>query len=77
MVQNNINFASDADGFVALNPRQKQNVFPAFFAAADQELAVKTLPDDSGSEFAVERCSAVEFDGGEELLVSLGYVPRG
>jgi hypothetical protein len=60
MVENNINFASDAEGFIALNPGQKVNMIPVFLQEGNQDLSVKILPTDAGSKFDIESCSAVE-----------------
>jgi hypothetical protein len=73
MVENNINFASDAEGFIALNPGQKVNMIPVFLQEGNQDLSVKILPTDAGSKFDIESCSAVEIEGGQELFADLGY----
>lgn len=73
MLENNINFASDADGYLALNPRQKVNLIPVILTEGNHELSVKTFPADAGSEFDLAKCTAFEIAGGEELFIKLGY----
>ncbi len=77
MVQNSVNVAEDADGFVALDPGAREQRFPVAVrdpGSGTTVLATRDVPADDGPLTTLESCSAsaITFPAGADTAAVYG-----
>lgn len=73
MVQNNINFGGDADGFVSLNANSNIGTFPIYLETKNANLETKILPQ-QGERLNVTECYVRNINyQDEDVLSSSGF----
>jgi hypothetical protein len=76
MVQNHINFGSDSDGYISINPKTNQAKFPAYFKATEHALLNIKVVGNKDTSIEVSTCTAKQITfSNEEMLPLQPSVP--